>query len=401
MLGTLDPSGLPLVSETLAGNGADDPIYVPAWKRLAQVIGHPDFVFIADAKAGAHQTRAQIDQLGSFYCVPLPQTGQIPQQLKHWIQHPPAVVEPLYLPTQNLDEAPLGQGFELELGQRWCDPKTQQSHHWMERYLVIQSTAQAQKQRASLQRRLEQAEQALQKLAAKSFQDECQLKHQQAAIVKQYRVSELFNRVIEPQTVTRYQGRGRPKVGDDSRQVVETRFQLKVQRHHEAIREAEQLLSWRIYVTNAPVPRLPRAQAVAYYRGQWQLERGYHRFKRGAIPALPIFLQNEQRIVGLMFLLTLALRVLALVEFRVRRELQQQQLTLAGLYAGNPKRQTQRPSTELLLQAFHGITLYHLPDGSRQITPLTPLQAKILALLHIPKTLYTLPEHALGPPAVA
>ena len=102
-----------------------------------------------------------------------------------------------------------------------------------------------------------------------------------------------------------------------------------------------------------------------------------------------------------MFLLTIALRVLKLIEFRVRRELQQQQLTLAGLYAGNPKRQTQRPSTELLLQAFNGIPLYRLPDGSRQITPLTPLQAKILALLHIPKTLYTLPEHALGPPAVA
>ena len=33
LLGTLDPAGVPLVSETLAGNGADDPEYVPTWHR--------------------------------------------------------------------------------------------------------------------------------------------------------------------------------------------------------------------------------------------------------------------------------------------------------------------------------------------------------------------------------
>jgi hypothetical protein len=27
---------------------------------------------------------------------------------------------------------------------------------------------------------------------------------------------------------------------------------------------------------------------VAYYREQWQLERGFHRFKQGRLPALPI-----------------------------------------------------------------------------------------------------------------
>jgi len=32
LLGTIDPGGLPLVSETLAGNGADDPIYLPTWQ---------------------------------------------------------------------------------------------------------------------------------------------------------------------------------------------------------------------------------------------------------------------------------------------------------------------------------------------------------------------------------
>jgi|GEM_PF-2429548 len=44
VLGTLDPAGVPLVRATVPGNGADDPIYVPAWKQMAQTIGHKDFI---------------------------------------------------------------------------------------------------------------------------------------------------------------------------------------------------------------------------------------------------------------------------------------------------------------------------------------------------------------------
>lgn len=48
LLGTLDPSGMPLVSTTLTGNGADDPLYFPAWQQLVKIIGHSDFLYVAD-----------------------------------------------------------------------------------------------------------------------------------------------------------------------------------------------------------------------------------------------------------------------------------------------------------------------------------------------------------------
>ncbi|MGD1942591.1 MAG: hypothetical protein ACFB0G_14885, partial [Leptolyngbyaceae cyanobacterium] len=64
---------------------------------------------------------------------------------------------------------------------------------------------------------------------------------------------------------------------------------------------------------------------------------------------------------------------------------------LAGLYTGNPKRQTERPTAEQLLKAFVGITLYHHRDGTAEITPLNPLQRRILALMKIPETIYELP----------
>ena len=131
-------------------------------------------------------------------------------------------------------------------------------------------------------------------------------------------------------------------------------------------------------------------QAVIYYRDEWLLERGFHRFKRGRLPALPIYFQNQDRIAGLMFLLTIALRVFTLIEFVVRQALQNAQQSLAGLYDGNPKRATARPSTEQMLKAFAHLTLYFLPDSRIFITPLSALQRQILSLMKLPESIYQL-----------
>jgi len=110
----------------------------------------------------------------------------------------------------------------------------------------------------------------------------------------------------------------------------------------------------------------------------------------GSLPALPIYFQDEQRIGGLMFLLTIALRVLTLMEFVVRRQLAEQQHSLAGLYDGNPQRTTNRPTAERLLRAFCGITLYFHRDGSTEISPLNFMQQQILKLMNLPMSIYAL-----------
>ena len=43
MLGTLDPHRMPLVGATLAGIGTDEADYVPTWRQMKEIIGHPDF----------------------------------------------------------------------------------------------------------------------------------------------------------------------------------------------------------------------------------------------------------------------------------------------------------------------------------------------------------------------
>ncbi len=77
------------------------------------------------------------------------------------------------------------------------------------------------------------------------------------------------------------------------------------------------------------------------------------------------------------------------MEFVVRRELHQSQSSLAGLYDGNPKRSTNRPTAEKLLRAFCNINLYRHRDGSQEISALNMLQKQILSLMKVPEYIYT------------
>jgi hypothetical protein len=90
------------------------------------------------------------------------------------------------------------------------------------------------------------------------------------------------------------------------------------------------------------------------------------------------------------------------LEFVVWRRLRQERQQLAGLYAGNPKRPSARPTTERLLEAFRGITLTIIiePDQTRRhLTTLSPLQQRILALLEFTPSIYTkLCYHSSKPP---
>ena len=64
---------------------------------------------------------------------------------------------------------------------------------------------------------------------------------------------------------------------------------------------------------------------------------------------------------------------------------------LVGLHKENPKKATDRPTTERLLQTFSNITLtiIQFPDRIiRHITPLTPLQEHILTLLDLSPDIY-------------
>jgi len=391
---TLDPAGVPLLTHVLDGSRADDPLYITAWRETCATVGHHEFLFVADCKASGLGTRATLAAESGHYLFPQTMTGEVPAWLAAWVAEPPTPPQPIVLDAA-VDTIPIGQGFVVARTLA-ATTETGARHTWTERWLVTQSYAHAQREEKRLAARLTKAERHLQRLRAKAAETAAEFRARAQRVAQQHQVAGLFQiTVTETTTIQRrYLKRGRPGPDTPYEDVAQCRLQLHVPRDTEAVAQAQQLCGWRIYVTNVPAPQLSLAQATVYYRDQWLNERSYHRFKRGSLPVLPLFLRIPARIKGLLMLLLVALQALTLLEFVAQRELAQQGETLAGLVPGNPRRRTARPSAERLLVAFDYLHLLITTSATHYeghlVEPLTELQRRILALLQLPESIYQL-----------
>jgi len=395
-LGTLDPAGLPLATAILSGEQADDPNYLPVWERLVATIGRPDFLLVADCKLASLANRAYLHTHGGFYLAPLTLSGPLQAELRRWVAQPPAPLLPIRLADQAAAEAPIGQGFSLTVACQWTDPANLAPVSWDERRLVVQSTAYAQQQRTEFHTRLAKAEQALARLNQRPYRTQARLAQHAQALVARYALGAYLTLTFQDHLTqqTQYVGQGRPGPQRAQRVVEHHSWTVHPLRQVAAIAETDALAGWRVYVTNTSAQRLSLSAALDCYRQEWQPEHAFHRLKGGLLAIMPLFLHDEDRIRGLLLLLGIALRLLTLTEFCLRRQLAEKGETLAGLYDGNPKRVTGQPTTERLLKAFDPITLYRHQTPTEvwfEVTPLSALQKRILTGLGIPLAIYAPP----------
>src|SRR3954453_12176032 len=145
--------------------------------------------------------------------------------------------------------------------------------------------------------------------------------------------------------------------------------------------------------THVPAPgatHVPELHMWAY-RGQYRIEDDWSRLKGRSLSLTPVYLQDEERIQGLVSLLSLALRVLTLVEWVARERLRQERARLQGIYAGQPGRKTDRPGAELLLGVLKTISISVVEVNGRihaLLSPLTAVQKRLLELWDLPPDLY-------------
>src|SRR4051812_50223509 len=95
-------------------------------------------------------------------------------------------------------------------------------------------------------------------------------------------------------------------------------------------------MGWQVYATNHLEMTL--TAAVWSYRGQYRIEDDWSRLKGRSLSLTPMYLQDESRMQGLVLLLSLAVRLLTLLEWQGREELQDSGETLEGGDPGPPGR---------------------------------------------------------------
>jgi transposase len=173
------------------------------------------------------------------------------------------------------------------------------------------------------------------------------------------------------------------------REEKEVFFEIEVQRDEGAIEQKKREMGWQVYATNGL--EMSVEQVVWAYRGQYRIENDWSRLKGRPLGLTPVYLQDEGRMQGLVYLLSVALRLLTLVEWQVRERLRQEGTTLQGVYSGQPSRKTVRPSAELLLAVMKTISVsVVLVNGQIHalLAPLTDVQKRLLQLWDLPPDLY-------------
>lgn len=395
-LGTLDPAGIPLVSETLDGNFGDPPVYLPVWRRMVKVIGHTDWLFVGDSKLHSAQNIAEIHRAEGLLLTPLQMNGHMPEHFAEWLRQQPKHLTTITLPDANGSQRRVGHGYEVAHTLNWKDPQSGETVTVPLRVFMVQRESFKEKQIQDLERRLERTQAALkdlhgQRCAMATEREE--LEAQTQAIVAEQQVADYLSVRMQwrEQSVEKFVGPGRPGPQRRKQTITYQVAQVSSRRKPAQIQAYEATAGWRAYATNAPKSRLTLQQAVEKYAGQWQPERGFGRLKGGWLKVAPIFLRTDEHIRGLMFILSIVLRTFTLFEFVVRRALQEHHETLAGLYDGTPSKTTNRPTAERLLNAFQGITLLRIRVGQEmryQLSGFSQLHRRILQLLGLPTSLY-------------
>ena len=378
---------VPIAYRLADGNTNDDPTHVPTWDGLVALLGHPDFLYVADSKLCSRQAMGHIAARGGRFLTVLPRTRTEDRWFRDRIQtNPPRWTEALRLPPARLGEAD-------QVYSTFPSPMPSAEGH---RIIWVHSSAKAARDAASRSARTQAGIAALEALTTRLAGPKCRLKDRLA-------VTEAATAALDAAgagrwvkaTVTetieetyRQERRGRPGTDTRYRRATRTRFTLTWDIDLAAI--AYDAAGDGCFPLISNDTTLGEAQLLAAYRYQPNLERRHHLLK-SVQDAAPVLLHSPARIEALFCCQFLALLIGALIERQIRTAMATANAAKIPLYP--ELRGCAAPSTERIMDIFNDLTRHELRrDGHLVQTfqpELSPLHHQVLQLLAVPPTNYT------------
>ena len=404
MAAVAQPSSHLMACDIVPGNAADDPLYLPLIRRVRQQLHQKGLLYCGDSKMAALATRAEVEAEKDYYLMPLPRTGEAAAQITSWIEaavQGKQPVQDLHRTDKQGQKEVFARGYECTREQ--SATVAGKEVVWTERVQVIRSLELAKLHDCQLEGRLQKAIRLLEGLTPpvsrghKQYREEESLRAAVSAILERQEVVGLLEVrwQREEQRQERYRGRGRGSPTRPTYTAVKVRYVIVgVERQENAIKQSKERQGWRVQVTNLPKRRWSLEAAVLLYNGGWSVERDFHLLKDQPLGIQPLYVREEDQIIGMTRLLTLALRVLTLSELQVRQGLAEAEEELRGLYEGQPQRSTGQPTAVRWLKAISRMeitaTRVELGDNIQwHLTDMPSLLERIMNLLQLSPDLYT------------
>ena len=367
---TTDDGAVPIWDRVHDGNTTDVATVIATMEALRDHARCSDFVLVGDSKLLSEPNRRALLAAGVGYLAPVARTPDLDAA---FLVIPPEQLVPLdYVSVRESAKPPAeratyhGYTIDLEVGVPDADGRERRQR--LQRLFVLSSEERVACRRNRARQR-ERAETEIAKIVGRVGSRWYPTAERARARIET---------ILERRHLTAlYQVRcsdvdGRPTVTCDLSPA--------------ALARAEALDGYYVLeTTRTPAEATPSA-LLAQWKGQWQIEHR-HRSAKGPLRVRPLFVTSNQRIVGLITILGIALMLFSLLERAARRAvgpLAKVPNLLAGHVAA-------RPTGDNLLKALRPISLVTLvlaDTPHRAPSDLTPLHQTVLQLLDVPAAAY-------------
>jgi transposase len=347
---------VPVHAKTYDGNVTDDQIHRETWDFLCQLVGHTDFLYVADCKLCTRDNMSHIAGRHGRFLTVLPRTrteeGWFRSNLR---QHPPAWREVCRVPNPRRQDGPEVVYDGVESPQRSVEGY---------RILWYRSSQKREEDAAQRQARMENARARLERLQVpgrRPFHGYGQA-HRAGQEVLQREGAERWLRV-RVETVVEEEfhqiGPGRPGPETEYRRVEMWTYRVHFDEDGAAV--AVDALADGLFPLITNDETLSLEEALAKYKYQPFLEKRHEQLK-SVFGVAPVWLKSPRRVASLLWLYFVVELVQALVEREVRRQMARQGVRRLALYP--EERVSGSPTTGLVFGALEGHWRHRLFDGN-------------------------------------
>jgi transposase len=378
-------SAFPLFQKAYSGNTADVDTYVEQWQNLIDLLGHQDFLYVADSKLITKENMAQIHNNDGFFIAPAPMYESYKKVLHNALENHDKESLIRYKDQFN-------RGFETPIAIEY------EEETYTFRMIILYDQKVAARKRNALHARVAKTQSIIEELQGKL--NKYKLKTKTAigqhcdAILKKYRTGNFFQYTISNDPITTYKNKnkGRPAKNETPEKVVVVtdNFSVKFQFDQAAFDKELSLCGYYPLITNKPVDALSIEEAMLAHKNQYKCEH-INRRAKSSLNIEPIYLQTPERIEAMLFLFKIALQVVVLIERTGRANIKSRDKGLDNFMPN--KKDVRNPSTEYMLAEFQYIVSGEVPipggDVSGFVSELNPLQKNILHILEVPLEYYS------------
>ena len=380
---------VPVYFSSDSGNTVDDGTHIGTWDLLYELIGHADFLYVADCKLASSENLSHIATRDGRFVTVLPRGRSEDVAFRQRLRTTPSVLKWTLLYA-------LADEHGREVDELYvCGDDHVHSEGY--RLLWYRSTRKGEQDQSRRARSIQKGIEALSDLRARlqgprtRFRERSKVEQAVAETLAAADASSWLLVEIEEQEEETFRQATRGRPSDQTKYLKETRtrFTLTWKLNVEAISEAEREDGVFPLLTNDR--KLSATEVLQAYKRQPLLEKRFSQFKTDFAVA-PVYLKNVSRIQGLLAAYFFALVVQTLLERELRQAMARAGEASLALYPED--RPCARPTTHRLIEVFSSIQRHEVRVGEGEtqvmVTKLTKTQRSIIRLLGLDPRTYGL-----------